>query len=84
MLAKAGRVLATDRAYQRGVNYLLTTQRADGSWRVTSRAPKFQAFFNSGFPYGGDQWISAWATGWATMALAQAVPAGARQPASGH
>jgi hypothetical protein len=84
VLAKAGRVLASDGAYQRGVNYLLTTQRADGSWRVTSRAPKFQAFFNSGFPYGGDQWISAWATGWATMALAQAVPAGGRQPASGH
>jgi hypothetical protein len=35
-------------------------------------APKFQAYFNSGFPYAGDQWISAWATGWAAMALAQA------------
>ena len=75
VLAKAGGVAPTGAAYQRGVNYLLTTQNANGSWRVTSRAPKFQAFFNSGFPYGGDQWISAWATGWATMALAQAVPA---------
>jgi hypothetical protein len=28
----------------------------------------------SPFPYGGDQWISAWATSWATMALVQAVP----------
>ena len=77
-LAKAGGVPATHPGYQRGVNYLLATQNANGSWRVTSRAPKFQAFFNSGFPYGGDQWISAWATGWATMALAQAVPAPAR------
>ena len=77
-LAKAGHLPATDAAYQRGVNYLLATQNANGSWRVTSRAPKFQAFFNSGFPYGGDQWISAWATGWATMALAQAVPATGR------
>ena len=75
VLAKAGGVPATDPAYQRGVTYLLATQNANGSWRVASRAPKFQAFFNSGFPYGGDQWISAWATGWATMALAQAVPA---------
>jgi ankyrin repeat protein len=75
VLAKAGGVAPADRAYQRGVSYLLATQNANGSWRVTSRAPKFQAFFNSGFPYGGDQWISAWATGWATMALAQAVPA---------
>jgi ankyrin repeat protein len=74
-LAKAGGVAPADAAYQRGVSYLLATQNANGSWRVTSRAPKFQAFFNSGFPYGGDQWISAWATGWATMALAQAVPA---------
>jgi ankyrin repeat protein len=74
VLAKAG-VAPADPAYQRGVSYLLATQNANGSWRVTSRAPKFQAFFNSGFPYGGDQWISAWATSWATMALAQAVPA---------
>ena len=75
MLAKAGGVAPADPAYQRGVNYLLATQNVNGSWRVASRAPKFQAFFNSGFPYGGDQWISAWATSWATMALAQAVPA---------
>jgi Squalene-hopene cyclase C-terminal domain len=72
VLAKAGGVPAADPAYQRGVSYLVATQNANGSWRVASRAPKFQAFFNSGFPYGGDQWISSWATGWATMALAQA------------
>ena len=72
-LARAGGVPPTDAAYARGVNYLLSTQNANGSWRVTSRSPKFQAYFNSGFPYAGDQWISAWATGWATMALAQAV-----------
>ncbi len=84
VLAKAGGVPPTDPAYQRGVNYLLATQNANGSWRVTSRAPKFQAFFNSGFPYGGDQWISAWATGWATMALAQAVPSTAAHPVSGR
>ena len=83
-LAKAGGVPATDPAYQRGVNYLVATQNANGSWRVTSRAPKFQAFFNSGFPYGGDQWISAWATGWATMALAQAVPAQTTNTVSGR
>src|SRR6185369_9787065 len=72
-LAKAG-VSPSDAAYQRGVTFLLTTQAANGSWRVTSRAPKLQAYFNSGFPYAGDQWISAWATGWAAMALAQTVP----------
>jgi hypothetical protein len=76
VLAKAGGVSPADPAYQRGVKYLLATQNANGSWRVASRAPKFQAYFNSGFPYGGDQWISAWGTSWATMALAQTVPAG--------
>ena len=70
-LAKAG-MAASDPVYAKGVAFLLATQAANGSWRVTSRSPKFQAYFNSGFPYAGDQWISAWATGWATMALAQA------------
>ena len=73
-LAKAG-MASTDPAYVKGVNFLLARQAANGSWRVTSRSPKFQAYFNSGFPYAGDQWISAWATGWATMALAHAAPA---------
>jgi len=70
-LAKAG-MSASDPVYAKGVAFLLATQAENGSWRVTSRSPKFQAYFNSGFPYAGDQWISAWATGWATMALAQA------------
>jgi ankyrin repeat protein len=70
-LAKAG-MAASDPVYAKGVAFLLATQAGNGSWRVASRSPKFQAYFNSGFPYAGDQWISAWATGWATMALAQA------------
>src|SRR5262249_23607850 len=80
VLAKAG-VSPTDAPYQRGLAVLLATQAANGSLRLTSRAPKLQAYFNSGFPYAGDQWISAWATGWATMALAQAVPPPARSAA---
>ena len=64
VLMKTGALAPADPAYTRGVNYLLATQNANGSWRVASRAPKFQAYFNSGFPYAGDQWISAWATGW--------------------
>ena len=64
----------SDAAYQRGVKFLLSTQRDDGSWYVRSRAVKFQPFFESGFPYGHDQWISSMATGWATAALAYAMP----------
>ena len=59
-------------ALQRGIKFLLSTQQSDGSWYVRSRAPKIQPYFESGFPYGHDQWISQMATGWATAALALA------------
>jgi len=59
-------------ANRRGTQYLLDTQAADGSWHVVSRAAKIQPYFESGFPYGGDQWISSAATSWATMALSYA------------
>ncbi len=39
-----------------------------------AESPKFQPFFESGFPYGHDQWISAMATGWATTAVAMGLP----------
>jgi hypothetical protein len=65
---------SSDRAYQRAVQYLLGTQQGDGSWHVSSRAPKFQPYFQSGFPHDDDQWISSAATAWAAMALAYAIP----------
>ncbi len=72
-LANAGVVQPTQDAYRKGVQFLLRTQSADGSWHVSSRATKFQIYFESGFPYGQDQWISTMATGWATAALSQAI-----------
>ncbi len=71
-LHTAGAVAPDDEIYQRGVAFLLKTQHEDGSWHVRSRVPKFQPYFESGFPYGGDQWISSSATAWATVALAPA------------
>jgi ankyrin repeat protein len=68
-LAVSAVVSPREPAYQQGVKYLLATQHADGSWYVRSRAPKFQPYFESGFPYGHDQWISQMATGWAASAL---------------
>jgi len=65
-------VPTSDPAYRKGVEYLLRTQRPDGSWYVASRAPKFQPYFQSGFPYDHDQWISSAATAWATVTLAYA------------
>ncbi len=67
-------VPASDAAYRRGVEYLLRTQLADGSWHVASRAAKFQPYFQSGFPHDHDQWISGAATAWAAIGLSYAVP----------
>jgi hypothetical protein len=61
-------------ASQRGVDYLVHTQLADGSWHVKTRAFPFQPYFESGFPHGPDQWISATATGFAAVTLMQALP----------
>lgn len=70
-LHQAG-LAARDAAYQRGVAYLLKTQLTDGSWYAKTRSLAVQPYFDVGFPHGVDQWISACATSWATMALAWA------------
>jgi ankyrin repeat protein len=66
----AGGMVPKDRAYERGVAYLLRTQLEDGTWFVQSRAFGFQPYFETGFPHGVHQFISASATAWATIALA--------------
>lgn len=68
-LVESGAVPVTDPAYARGVQFLLKTQFADGSWFVRSRALPIQPHFESGFPFGRDQFISAAGTNWAAMAL---------------
>jgi hypothetical protein len=73
-LKESPAVSGVEAAYGKGVAYLLSTQAEDGSWFVASRAPKFQPYFEGGFPYGHDQWISQWATGYATIALSYAIP----------
>ncbi len=71
-LRESRAVEPTNRAYRKGLEYLLHTQIDDGTWIVESRAVPIQAYFESGFPYGVNQWISAAATCWATTALALA------------
>jgi hypothetical protein len=68
-LAEAGALKPTDPVYEKGVRFLLGTQLEDGSWYVRSRAVAIQPYFDSEFPHGKDQFISAAATNWATMAL---------------
>ncbi len=71
-LAESGAVKPNDPVYERGVRFLLGTQLEDGSWYVRSRAIPVQPYFDSEFPHGQDQFISAAATNWAISALALA------------
>ena len=60
-----------DNVRRKGIAYLLRTQLEDGTWFVRSRATiPIQAYFESGFPHGTDQFISAAGTSWALIALA--------------
>ena len=77
-LATTGAVDINSAAWKRGIDYLLRTQQADGTWRVKSRSFPFQPYFESGFPYGSDQWISIAGSSWATMALTMADQASSR------
>jgi squalene cyclase len=72
-LRETGFLNASGIDHRRGVQYLLSTQYPDGSWYVRSRAVGFQPYFQSGFPFEHDQWISAVATGWAAEALARSI-----------
>lgn len=73
-LHQAGGMSTSDPVYERGLEYLLKTQKDDGSWFVHSRSKPFQTYFESGFPHGKDQFISMAASGWATAALALSCP----------
>jgi ankyrin repeat protein len=79
-LREAGGILTSDPVYQRGLRFLLGTQRADGSWYVKSRlhppAPVSPPYFETGFPYEHDQFISVMGTTWAASALLHAMRTG--------
>jgi hypothetical protein len=67
------RVPTTHDAYRAGLKHLLSTQAPDGTWHVKTRALPFQPYFESGYPYEHDQWISAAAAAYATLAISAAV-----------
>jgi ankyrin repeat protein len=67
-------VSSSDDTYRKGVAFLLGSQYPDGTWLVKTHAFPVQRYFESGFPFGRHQWISAAGTGWASMAIAQTLP----------
>jgi N-acyl-D-amino-acid deacylase len=69
----------SDPAYRRGVEFLLRSQREDGSWLVESRSKPIQTFFDNGDPHGKHQFISTPATAWAVTALALALESPTRR-----
>jgi hypothetical protein len=83
-LRESGFLSADGLAHRRGVQYLLSTQYPDGSWYVRSRAAGFQPYFQSGFPFEHDQWISAAATAWAAEALARSIESPAARLREAH
>src|SRR5499427_8478844 len=76
-LHDGGGVPTTNANWQRGIAWLLKTQAADGSWHTRTRlyppAPLSPPYFESGLPYGHDQFLSAQGGAWAVMALADAL-----------
>jgi ankyrin repeat protein len=69
---------AGDLAWRRGIMFLRTSQRSDGTWHVRTRmlspADVSPPYFTTGFPYEQDEYISYAASCWATMALLSDLP----------
>ena len=82
-LSESG-VTATDASWQRGQRFLLSTQARDGTWRVRTRmlspADVSPPYFNVGFPYAKDAFLSYAGTSWAVMALLTTLPSTAEDP----
>ena len=70
-LNQAGGLAVTDSIYRRGVDFLLRSQQADGTWLVETRRTRFPGleYFETGFPHGKHQFISYAGSAWAVMAL---------------
>jgi hypothetical protein len=67
-------VPATHDAYGKGVRYLMRNQYQDGSWLVRTRSYPTQPYFESGYPFGNNQFVSAGAASWSALAIAYTLP----------
>jgi ankyrin repeat protein len=77
----SGNVATNDPTYQKGVQWLLRNQLADGTWFAPSRAVPVQPHTFESFPNGWHQFVSEAASCWATMALLFTLP---DKPQSSH
>jgi len=74
-LFESGMVKTEDAVYQKGLNFLLKTQTETGAWVVATRSFPIQPLIDTDFPpYDYNQFISATASNWATIALLNALP----------
>jgi ankyrin repeat protein len=64
----------TNGAYLEGVRFLQRNQYQDGSWLVKTRSYPTQTYFETGYPFGNNQFISAGAASWSALAIAYTLP----------
>ena len=80
--------LASDLRWRRGIEFLVATQAADGTWHVRTRmispAEVSPPYFTTGFPYKKDEYLSYAASSWATLALVAGLPATEAAPPPRH
>ena len=67
-------ILPKDNAYLNGVRFLQQNQYQDGSWLVKTRSYPTQPYFETGYPFGNNQFISAGAASWSALAIAYTLP----------
>jgi len=82
-LREAG-ISVTGDVYRKGVAFLLKSQYQNGAWFVKSRAYPTQVYFESGYPFGHNQWISAAGASWASLAIAHTLPDAMSRQAAKH
>jgi ankyrin repeat protein len=76
-LSEAG-IQPSDAVWMRGSEFLISSQAPDGTWHIRSRmlspATVSPPYFETGFPYKHDQFLSYAGSCWAVMALLRSLP----------
>ena len=86
-LAQAG-MEASDPAWRKGAQFLISSQADDGTWHVRTRmvspADISPPYFETGFPYGHDQVLSYAGSAWAVLGLLNAIAPEASASSPGY